>query len=178
MEGQFFLISCGIYLEPANAGYGRHQLCQAADQAVVVPPPNLLPLSPKPLRADLRRDRQQHIQSLLPAEHQNLLKPPEVVFPFFRLPTGPQVLSDAQQVYARRGHIGKILPDLGQSQPLYTICRTENQSGMLHMLNSRVPQRILGYILAQFLSDCYPLFDFFTFSPIKRAPAHPKARRL
>ena len=89
MEGQLFFSVGSIHLEAPDTGDGGHQLRQAADQAVVMARPDLLPFSPEPLGANFGRNGQQHVQALLPAKHQYLLEAPEVIFPFLWLPSGP-----------------------------------------------------------------------------------------
>ena len=78
----------------------------------------------------------------------------------FRLPALPAVALKADNIHPRRLHGGQVLPDLFRRDVFYMIYRTVIQSGMLHVLSSRVrscAHRILRYILAQF-SQLFHIF--------------------
>ena len=55
-----------------------------------------------------------------------------------RLPALPAAALQADKIHPRRLHSRQILPDLLRCNTVYIICRTEKQSGMFHMLSSRI----------------------------------------
>ena len=50
----------------------------------------------------------------------------------------PVFCPQADQIHSRPDHCFQIRPDFPQGNPIYIICRTEMQSGLLHMLSSRL----------------------------------------
>ena len=85
-----------------------------------------------------RRHRNLGAKARRRAERQGFLQPLQGEAAPLRLPALPAAALQPDKIHPRRLHGRQILPDLLRCNTVYIICRTEKQSGMFHMLSSRI----------------------------------------